>query len=549
MHCRHRDCALLLLAFALAYLLPLGFHGLWIPDETRYAQISQEMLHSGNWIAPHFMGLRYFEKPAAGYWLIALGQAVFGENLFGVRIASALSTGLSILLAYLLAGKIWGDPRKSFASALLFMSFAFVAGQAGYSNLDPQFTLWTNATLVAFWYAVHNIGRARLIAWALVGVACGIGFMTKGFLAWALPVIITLPYMLWQRRLAELFRFGPLAVAIAVALCLPWALAVYRQEPDYWRYFFWHEHIRRFAGDNAQHAQPWWFYLPLLVAACLPWAALLPTTLKQAWQQKSRPETAFLLMWLVLPLAFLSLSKGKLPTYILPCLLPVALLMADALVECLNQGRGTALRVNGILNATVTFLGLLALIYLQLKQPVYQNEPMHLLLAVIVLVGWTLTSTLQGIRPLTFWAMPAVGSWLLIALLPTALPNEVVYNKTPDQFIARHHAELAACTHLLSNDLGAASALSWRLKRPEIALFNTWGELEYGLGYPDAQNRKVRLQDIDTWLANARSDGRVGVIMRGRSDEEQQELERLPKSSMRYEEGNLVILIYEKSTL
>ncbi|RMV73626.1 Undecaprenyl phosphate-alpha-4-amino-4-deoxy-L-arabinose arabinosyl transferase [Pseudomonas caricapapayae] len=549
MHCRHRDCALLLLAFALAYLLPLGFHGLWIPDETRYAQISQEMLHSGNWIAPHFMGLRYFEKPAAGYWLIALGQAVFGENLFGVRIASALSTGLSILLAYLLAGKIWGDPRKSFASALLFMSFAFVAGQAGYSNLDPQFTLWTNATLVAFWYAVHSIGRARLIAWALVGVACGIGFMTKGFLAWALPVIITLPYMLWQRRLAELFRFGPLAVAIAVALCLPWALAVYRQEPDYWRYFFWHEHIRRFAGDNAQHSQPWWFYLPLLVAACLPWAALLPTTLKQAWQQKSRPETAFLLMWLVLPLAFLSLSKGKLPTYILPCLLPVALLMADALVECLNQGRGTALRVNGILNATVTFLGLLALIYLQLKQPVYQNEPMHLLLAVIVLVGWTLTSTLQGIRPLTFWAMPAVGSWLLIALLPTALPNEVVYNKTPDQFIARHHAELAACTHLLSNDLGAASALSWRLKRPEIALFNTWGELEYGLGYPDAQNRKVRLQDIDTWLANARRDGQVGVIMRGRSDEEQQELERLPKSSMRYEEGNLVILIYEKSTL
>lgn len=547
MHVRHRHLALLLLAFVLAYLLPLGFHGLWIPDETRYAQISQEMLHSGNWIAPHFMGLRYFEKPAAGYWLIALGQQVFGENLFGVRIVSALASGLSVLLAYLLAGKIWNDPRKQFASALLFMSFGFVAGQAGYANLDPQFTLWTNVTLLAFWYAVHSVGRARLAAWALVGVACAIGFMTKGFLAWALPVIIALPYMLCQRRLGELLRFGPLAVLIAVAVCLPWALAIHQQEPDYWRYFFWHEHIRRFAGDNAQHAQPWWFYIPLLAAACVPWALLLPVTLKQAWQEKSRPDIAFLLLWLLLPLAFLSLSKGKLPTYILPCLLPLALLMANTLVERLDQGHSTALRANGIFNATVTFLGLVALIYLQLKQPVYENEPMHLSLAVIVLLGWTLANALQGLRPLTFWAAPALGSWLLIALLPAALPNDVINNKTPDPFVVRHQAELADCTHLLSNDLGAASALAWRLKRPDVALFNTWGELEYGLGYPDVQGREVRLQDIDAWMKSARSQGRVGVIMRGKSDEELKELESLPKDGQRYDEGNLAILVYEKS--
>ena len=74
----------LILAFVVFYLLPLMTHGLWIPDETRYAQIGQDMLHSGNWVAPHFMGLRYFEKPIAGYWMIAIGQAVFGDNLFGV---------------------------------------------------------------------------------------------------------------------------------------------------------------------------------------------------------------------------------------------------------------------------------------------------------------------------------------------------------------------------------------------------------------------------------------------------------------------------------
>src|SRR5476651_2723392 len=146
----------LLLAFVVFYLVPLVTHGLWIPDETRYGQISQEMLLSGNWVSPHFMGIRYFEKPIAGYWMIAIGQAIFGENFFGVRVASAVATGLSVLLTYLIARRLWNDPRKSFASALLFMSFGLIAGQAGYANLDPQFTLWSNLSLFAFWFAVDS---------------------------------------------------------------------------------------------------------------------------------------------------------------------------------------------------------------------------------------------------------------------------------------------------------------------------------------------------------------------------------------------------------
>ena len=41
---------LLVLAFIAFYLLPLGTHGLWIPDETRYAQIGQQILIDGNWV-------------------------------------------------------------------------------------------------------------------------------------------------------------------------------------------------------------------------------------------------------------------------------------------------------------------------------------------------------------------------------------------------------------------------------------------------------------------------------------------------------------------
>jgi 4-amino-4-deoxy-L-arabinose transferase len=536
---------LLLGFFLLAYLLPLGSHGLWIPDETRYAQISQGMLLSGDWVSPHFMGLRYFEKPAAGYWVIAASQALFGQNLFGVRFASALSMGLSVLLCFLIARRLWNEPRKSFACALLYMSFTVVAGQAGYANLDPQFAFWVNLSLVALWFALDSDRRGpRLTGWAVLGLACGMGFMTKGFLAWLLPVLIALPFMIWQKRWRELLVYGPVAIIVAIAVSLPWALAIHSQQPDYWRFFFWHEHIRRFAGDDAQHDAPWWFYLPLLVAFSLPWVALLPSALRQAWTTRGQVRIGFLLLWLVMPLLFFSLSNGKLPSYILPCLLPLALLLGHTLADRLKLEQGRILGLNGLLNLLLGLTALLALVYLQLKKPLYNHELHNLVLVFIGLIGWIMANLLQAFRPLQCWAAPAFGSLLLIGLLPAGLPDSVVANKMPDQFIRHHSDELAQTGKLLSNDLGAAAALAWRLKRPDVALYNTIGELKYGLAYPDSVQQRVDPDQVQQWMRNARQSGSVGVVMRVKGEDELQEIERLPKDGKRYEQGNLVILIF-----
>ncbi|MGE8353531.1 MAG: lipid IV(A) 4-amino-4-deoxy-L-arabinosyltransferase [Pseudomonas protegens] len=535
----------LLLAFALFYLLPLTSHGLWIPDETRYAQISQEMLLSGDWVSPHFMGIRYFEKPIAGYWMIAIGQALFGDNLFGVRVASALSTGLSVLLAYLITRRIWNDPRKSFAAALLYMSFGLIAGQAGYSNLDPQFTLWVNLSLVVLWFALDSQTlRGRLLAWGTLGAACGMGFMTKGFLAWLLPVLIALPYMLWQRRFGELLRYGLVAVLVAIVISLPWVLSIHAHEPDFWRFFFWHEHIRRFAADNAQHTRPWWFYLPLLVVSSLPWAALLPGTLIQAWKDKHQAATGYLLLWLLLPLAFFSLSRGKLPTYIMPCLLPLAVLMGHALIQWISAGKTRTVRLNSLLNLLIGVATLVALVVIQITRPVYDHDEMFSLsLVFIMLMGWIIANLLPASRPLNYWATPALGIWLLVALLPAGMPGLIVHNKMPDQFIKEHLAELQQTDSLLSNDLGAASALAWRLQRPDVALYNTEGELKYGLAYPESAQRKVSMADVGQWVSDARKQGSVGVVMRVKDVLENEEVALLPPGGKRYEQGNMLILI------
>lgn len=540
---RRQTCSLLLIAFGLFYLVPLSNHGLWIPDETRYAQISQAMLLGGDWVSPHFLGLRYFEKPVAGYWMIALGQAVFGENLFGVRIASVVATALSVLLAYLLARRLWRDPRTSLACALLYASFGLIAGQSGYANLDPQFTFWVNLSLVALWHALDaGSRRARLLGWTLLGLACGMGFLTKGFLAWLLPVLVALPYMLWQRRWRELLGYGALAVLAALLVCLPWALAVHAREADYWRFFFWHEHIRRFAGEDAQHSRPWWFYLPLLAVACLPWSGLLPSALRQAWHERRQAPVVFLALWLLLPLAFFSLSRGKLPTYIMPCLLPLALLMGHALVQRLRLGNSVAARQ-------------------QAAQP-GPGAPRA--------GGPGLPATAQaGVPGRTLRAVPGpAGDRRLgrrrprpVALPATRLGRAAAgelgadraaagsdaqpcgAEQDPDLFVAEHLDELTGARHLLSNDLGAASALAWRLRRSDVTLYDTRGELKYGLSYPEHSQRSVPLADIRQWLWRARQDGSIAVLLRINSASDRYQLALLPGDGERYRNGNLVLAI------
>ncbi|MFZ6049779.1 lipid IV(A) 4-amino-4-deoxy-L-arabinosyltransferase [Pseudomonas sp. CR3202] len=539
----------LVVAFVLFILVPLASHGLWIPDESRYAQIAQGMLNGGDWVAPNLLGLRYFEKPVAGYWLIASTQALFGENLFGVRIASSLATAISILLVFLVGRRLWQDPRKTWAATLFYMSFALIAGQAGYANLDPQFTLYVNLSLAALWFAFDSqTSSARLGYWALLGFACAMGFMTKGFLAWLLPVIIALPYALLHRRLREVLVYGPLAIAVAVLLCLPWALAVHLREPDYWNFFFWHEHIRRFAGTDAQHTLPFWYYVPLLFIASLPWAALIFPAFHKGWKDRRGRTTTFLLLWFFMPFLFFSLSRGKLPSYIMPCFAPLALLMADALIDRLRQDRWRALRINGALNLAVGGLALLTLTYLQSTKPLYHGETPSLVMLAIACSVWALCGALQLARPATLWAAPALGLWLLVALVPAALPERVVNSKTPDRFILEHLDELRGSSSLLSNDLGAATALAWRLSRRDVDLLNTTGELKYGLAYPEAGGRSIPLSELQAWMDCARQRGPVGVLLRMNSDRDEGELAQMPKDAVSYRRGRLVLLLIPRSS-
>ena len=513
---------LILVFFALVYLVPLNTRLLWQPDETRYAEISREMLQRGDWVVPHLLGLRYFEKPVAGYWFNNISQMIFGDSNFAVRFGSVFSTALSAILVFWLAHLMWRNRQTAYTAALIYLSMTLVFGIGTYSVMDPMITLWMTAAMVASYFCLR-VSRTpqKALSWIALGLACGMGFMTKGFLALALPVIAVLPIIWREKRFKTLLGWGPLAIVSAAVLSLPWVLAIAHREPDFWNYFFWVEHIQRFAEADAQHKAPFWYYLPVLFLGALPWLGLLPGALRAGWTQRvMRPELFFLLSWAIMPLIFFSIAKGKLPTYILPCFAPLALLMADYLDKILESGKLRALKANGTLNIVFGVLLAVAVLLISgilpfhIKAVFSRSELPHALIGILCFAVWALAGavSLTDLKKRWYWA--ALCPRVLALLAGQAIPKKVMDSKQPQPFLTQNMALLKDSRYVLTDNVGVATAVAWTLKRSDILMFDEKGELQYGLSYPDAKDNFVDAAHFSQWLQQARQAGNVSLILR-----------------------------------
>ncbi|MBQ7207037.1 MAG: phospholipid carrier-dependent glycosyltransferase [Lentisphaeria bacterium] len=341
-----KNALLFLLFFSAVYLLPLGQRPLVTPDEFRYAEIPREMLCSGNFAVPRLMGRPYFEKPVLGYWLTAASFFLFGESPFSARLSAALSTGITALFIMLWVFSALYDKRQALLAGAMYLGCAVVWVLGTFVVLDPPMTAFsTGAMLCAFGYLQRERSRvSKILLLMLCGVCCGLGFMTKGLPALVAPALGALGFILLERRWKELFLMPWIPALFALLAVLPWGIAVHRADPDFWRYFIEVEHLQRFSQEtDGQHPQPWWYLLPFFFGGLFP-AALLLTAgiggIRMILRKMAAvPLYRFALCAAVLPLVLFSCSRGKLPTYILPCIPPAAVLMAGFVALSLRENR------------------------------------------------------------------------------------------------------------------------------------------------------------------------------------------------------------------
>ena len=319
-----------IVVLAVAWFAGLEFRGLFQPDEGRYAEISREMLASGDWITPRLNGLKYFEKPPLQYWATAVSFALFGQDEWTARLWTAV-TGFLGLLFVVFAGNRIGPPAAGSIAGLVLGSSCAYFLSSQYLTLDMGLTVFMSAALLSFLLA-HADGPPAKRGWMLLAwgaMACAV--LTKGLIGIVLPGIVLAVYVVVQRdwRLLRGLEWGR-GLSLFSVLALPWFILVQLRNPEFFDFFVLHEHFARYALPGHNRPGPWWYFGAVLLLGMMPWTPALAGVLRRALPagKGSRLDVERLLViWVGVVLVFFSFSRSKLPAYILPVLPALALLI------------------------------------------------------------------------------------------------------------------------------------------------------------------------------------------------------------------------------
>ena len=353
------------LVLAIAWFATVQIRPMFDPDEGRYAEIPREMAVTGDWLTPHFDGLKYFEKPPLQYWATAAAYSLFGEHEWTSRLWT-VGLGFACLpMVFLWTRRLYGQNAALAALVALCVSPYF--GIVGHLNLlDAGFSFWLTGAVFAFTLAQSAaVGSRDERRWMLVAwVSAALAILSKGIVVGVLAGGSLVLYSVFERDLRPWKRLhAALGVPLFLLVAAPWFIAVSLRNPDFPEFFFIHEHFARFLTNVHQRVEPWWFFLPPLLLGVFPWGFASIRASVRAWRASGpTPEfkpLRFLLIFAVFTLLFFSMSGSKLAPYIQPMFPPLAVMVGVCMAE-----RATFMRNTAVITASlVAFVGVGLLIY------------------------------------------------------------------------------------------------------------------------------------------------------------------------------------------
>lgn len=374
-----RLAPLLLLAFVFLLLLPgTGTVPLLDRDEPRFATASREMAERSDWIKPTFNGRDRFDKPALSYWLMRAGYAVFGQNEFGARLPTVLCAAALVLTVWFFGAR-WFGPTTGFLSGLGLASCLqlFIHGRLALADMPMilaitviQFALaallfpanrpWTPADDAPDPAAAAR--AARRWWWAL-WLAVGLGFLAKGPITFAVPVVslLFLRFAFWRQPLPWGRLGAGRGALLALALIAAWGVpALIVTEGRFFAVGI-GEHVvaRGYEKFNGRGYNPL-FYLTTAPLSLFPWICFAPLAFLALRTKDIRHR--WLASWLAAPYLIFTLYATQLPHYVLPAFPAFFLLLGEGLGLGKNRWRRSGEIALAVIGATVAVLFVVVLL-------------------------------------------------------------------------------------------------------------------------------------------------------------------------------------------
>ncbi|MDD4933878.1 MAG: glycosyltransferase family 39 protein [Methylacidiphilaceae bacterium] len=297
-------------------------------DEPRFAEATREMGERGEWSVPFFNGAYRLDKPPLIYWLMGVCFRIFGENELGARLPSILLTALLCLLLFLMGRSFFGLRAGVVAALSGATSLQFlIHGRLAVADMPMVASI-----ALAQWAIVRLLEGGRTAWFWILWVALALGFLAKGPVAWAVPLVSLLlwRFLLW-RRPAPWGRLSPVrGAAVAVGIVALWAIpALHLTQGAFWTEGMGEHVLRR--GVEAFDGRPhfWGYYLVSALLSLFPWSAFLGWMLVSLRMNYSS-RSAFLLSWFFTPFLLFTPYATQLPHYLLPGFPAFFLLLGQA---------------------------------------------------------------------------------------------------------------------------------------------------------------------------------------------------------------------------
>ncbi len=346
----------ILVSGIILFISDLGSTGLVDETPPLFAAAARAMSESGDWLTPKVNGIFRFDKPPLIYWLMGFFYSLPKNEIwdsFGTLSARLPSALGSLFLMLMIGDTLFCWPQKGDKQFL-----TPIVASLGFA-LSPLIIIWSRTavsdalltgtlgiSLLLFWRRMASEDNDQCIsAWLFLGFA----ILTKGPVAFVLAFLTITSFLLSQKNWKMLLsKINPKkGFLITILISVPWyILELIKEGKPFWDNFFGYHNFQRYTSVVNNHAEPFWFFLYIMILASLPFTPFVYHGIFKAFKDffKSSKESCditdtlytYSLCWLISVLIFFSLSATKLPSYWLPAIPAAALLTSNSFISLKN---------------------------------------------------------------------------------------------------------------------------------------------------------------------------------------------------------------------